>query len=291
MAEATEPLSVEGRCLCGQVRYRLEGDSFGILYCHCQRCRKHSGAAFVGFLMLRSGRLRWRSGRGVLGEFATEATRRAFCRHCGSSMPTPGDDDTRLMNVFAGNMLDMRPPRAHGHVYTGSRCPWVVIPDDVPQWETVAPEFRDQDPRLDVLDRHREAHRLTGSCLCGAVRFALSSVLGMRNCHCSRCRLSRAAAYATNLFAAADDFEWQSGEDRIERFHLPGAQRFGSAFCRDCGSLVPRRFTDRLNIPAGCLDADPGIAPAGHIFTGSKAPWYRIEDDLPQYAVRMTDQG
>jgi len=32
----------------------------------------------------------------------------------------------------------------------------------------------------------------------------------------------------------------------------------------------------------GGLDADPGIVPRGHIFVGSKAPWFEIADDLPQ---------
>ncbi|TDJ36869.1 MAG: hypothetical protein E2O54_16345 [Gammaproteobacteria bacterium] len=62
----------------------------------------------------------------------------------------------------------------------------------------------------------------------------------MRNCHCSRCRLSRAAAHATNLFVAPDVFEWLQGEERVRGFDLPGTERFGANFCGDCGSLVPR---------------------------------------------------
>jgi hypothetical protein len=33
----------------------------------------------------------------------------------------------------------------------------------------------------------------------------------------------------------------------------------------------------------GSLDDDPGVRPSMHIFAGSKAPWYDITDDLPQY--------
>jgi len=202
-------------------------------------------------------------------------------------MPTPADDDSTLENILAGNVLDMARPAGQWHVFTESRCPWTRIPAGVPRWERVAPEYRDLDPGLADLDRHREAGRVTGSCLCGAVSFAFSAPIAMRNCHCSRCRLSRAAPFATNLFANAHDFEWRSGRDLVRHFRLPGAQRFGTAFCSDCGSLVPRAFGGRLNIPAGCLDSDPGIAPAGHIFTASKAPWFAIEDGLPQWAERI----
>lgn len=38
-----------------------------------------------------------------------------------------------------------------------------------------------------------------------------------------------------------------------------------------------------MNIPAGTLDDDPGVRPVVHIFVGSKAPWFDIEDALPQF--------
>jgi hypothetical protein len=33
----------------------------------------------------------------------------------------------------------------------------------------------------------------------------------------------------------------------------------------------------------GTLIDDPTIRPTHHIFVGSKAPWFTIADDLPQY--------
>jgi hypothetical protein len=39
-----------------------------------------------------------------------------------------------------------------------------------------------------------------------------------------------------------------------------------------------------VTIPAGALDVDPGVRPVVHIHTSSKAPWYDITDDLPQFA-------
>ncbi len=37
-------------------------------------------------------------------------------------------------------------------------------------------------------------------------------------------------------------------------------------------------------VPAGTLDGDPGMRPAGHGFAESKTEWFPITDDLPQYA-------
>lgn len=41
-------------------------------------------------------------------------------------------------------------------------------------------------------------------------------------------------------------------------------------------------------IAMGALDADPGVRPQNHIFVDSKAPWFEITDDLPQYEAQQT---
>ncbi len=126
---------------------------------------------------------------------------------------------------------------------------------------------------------------IRGSCLCGAVEFEADAAMEFRNCHCSRCRKARGADYAANLFVRAADFRWVRGEDQVISYRLPTAERFGNAFCRVCGSPMPRSVPVRgtMLVAAGAIDGDPGIRPACHIFTGSKAPWHEIADGLPQH--------
>ena len=279
----TEYVEVDGKCLCGNNRYHAAGETFGIIHCYCQRCQKHTGSTFASFIIFAAGRLTWSGGVPNLGLYKHDISTRAFCQQCGSSLPTPHSDETVLGNVLAGNILDMKPPREEWHLFTTSRCPWTEIPDDAQQWETVAEEHKAQDPKLANLSRYLEKDSITGSCLCGEVSFKASTPIGMMNCHCTRCRLSRSSAHATNLFVNAEDFEWRSGSEKVSHYKLPNAERFGSAFCLDCGSLVPRVSSQRVNIPAGCLDSDPGIVPRGHIHTGSMAHWYSIADELRQW--------
>ena len=281
----TEHMTVEGRCLCGGARYRVEGERSGIIVCHCQRCRKHMGAAYVSFPVFESGEFTWLSGRESLKVYPTVHGEdgRSFCGVCGTSMPGPSRGGKTLGGVLAGHIVDMPPADLVFHVYTASKCPWVTIPDDALQWDIVPPHFRD--PDLPELDRSTEPGKITGSCLCGDVSFEATDPIIMMNCNCSRCRLSRGAAHATNLFVSADDFCWRTGEQHVVNYKLPDAERFGAAFCQRCGSLMPREAGSdgkRINIPVGCLDSDPGISPSGHIFVGSKAPWFEITDDLPQ---------
>lgn len=127
---------------------------------------------------------------------------------------------------------------------------------------------------------------IRGSCLCGAVAFEASNQFDFRNCHCSRCRKARGAAFASNMFVRPADFRWLRGEDQLVSYRLPSAQRFGNVFCRTCGSPMPRLVPERdfIVVPAGTLDGDPGVRPSCHIFVGSKAPWHEITDDRPQHA-------
>ena len=73
---------------------------------------------------------------------------------------------------------------------------------------------------------------LKGECLCGQVSWELSGpyeFFGM--CQCSRCRKVTGAAFATNLFVKADQFNWISGEDNTGKYALEPPNTFGNAFC------------------------------------------------------------
>jgi hypothetical protein len=121
--------------------------------------------------------------------------------------------------------------------------------------------------------------------LCGQVVYEVSGELqGVVKCHCSRCRKGRSAAHGANLFVRRAEFRWLSGADLVESYEVPEADRFTNSFCRVCGSILPRREPDPelLAVPAGSLDTEEGVQEKLHIFTGSRAPWFEIEDGLPQ---------
>jgi hypothetical protein len=59
---------------------------------------------------------------------------------------------------------------------------------------------------------------------------------------------------------------------------------FRHVFCSVCGSPTPWPDHEKITpIPSGCLDDDPGTRPFGHVFVGSKAPWFELSDGLPQF--------
>ena len=127
---------------------------------------------------------------------------------------------------------------------------------------------------------------ITGSCLCGAVRFEVAPpFVSFRYCHCSRCRKASGSAHAANAFVPEKQFRWTAGDTLIKRFDLPGAKRFAVWFCSQCGSRLPHKVktTDNMLVPAGLFDGDPGIHPEYHQFWKSKAEWYEMPHELPRF--------
>ena len=124
---------------------------------------------------------------------------------------------------------------------------------------------------------------IAGGCLCGKVRYQISGQLyDVSHCHCSMCRRQHGAVFATYADFDADDFSWISGEDLVKVYETASGE--GWCFCRECGSSLAGSSNGKItSITLGTVEGDPGIRPESHIFTGSKARWHEINDDLPQF--------
>ncbi|MFP6698629.1 MAG: GFA family protein [Alphaproteobacteria bacterium] len=131
---------------------------------------------------------------------------------------------------------------------------------------------------------------IRGSCLCNSVRWEIDGPVGnMSHCHCSICRKAHGAPFATYLSTGAQNYRLVAGTEVIKEHGC--SPRLTRAFCATCGSVVPMMVGARAVIPAGCLNDDPGIRPDMHIFTGSKAPWHAIDDNLPQHDAYPAEVG
>ncbi|MCA0031602.1 GFA family protein [Mesorhizobium sp. B263B2A] len=128
------------------------------------------------------------------------------------------------------------------------------------------------------------ARRLSGKCLCGAVRYDVADeFVYAANCHCSNCRRTTGSAFKPFAGIERDKLALVKGEDKLLIFgDQSGAH---DAHCGLCGSLLYSLVREGtfFHVPMGTLVDDPFIRPTAHIFVGSKAAWFDITDDLPQY--------
>ena len=273
-----------GRCLCGNVRFELEPAFLWLSHCHCSMCRKHHGALFGTTLGLKREAIRWTAGAEHIVHYQSSSRfRRPFCGTCGTSLP---DTSGATVACPAGLVPELaNKPQAHVHIMVGSKASMHEITDGLPQFAEFPPGYGTPVANANPPPQDGKVH---GGCLCGAVGFVIDSLPDrMVNCHCSRCRLSRAAMYATNNFVPADSLHWSGDTGQIRSYRVPDAAAFVTSFCAHCGSLLPAKFErlDRYLVPVGSLDTATRGKPRVHIFTESKLAWWDITDALPQFAA------
>jgi hypothetical protein len=124
---------------------------------------------------------------------------------------------------------------------------------------------------------------LAGKCFCGAVQYAVSDEFRYAmNCHCSNCRRTTGSAFKPFAGIEREKFAVTQGADGLLIY---GGEKAHDTHCRKCGSLLYSVVRDGawVHVALGTLVDDPSIRPSQHIFVGSKAPWFTITDDLPQF--------
>lgn len=129
----------------------------------------------------------------------------------------------------------------------------------------------------------RRARRLTGSCLCGAVRYRVKDeFVYALICHCSQCRRATGSAFKPFGGIQKEKLELVAGKRSLLRY---GGDVAHDVHCRKCGSLLYSWFRDSpyVHVTYGTLTEQPTLEPTAHIYVGSKASWDRILDDLPQH--------
>ena len=127
------------------------------------------------------------------------------------------------------------------------------------------------------------ARTLVGKCQCGAVHYAVADeFVYAANCHCADCRRATGAAFKPFAGIARDQLKLTKGEGDLMIY---GQAQNNNTHCRRCGSLLYSVVRDGafVHVAMGTLVDAPAIRPSKHIFVGSKAPWFTITDDLPQY--------
>lgn len=134
---------IRGGCLCGGVRFQFTRATGPFELCHCSRCRKASGSAFVSGLGVMRRDFELLSGRELIKSFEAPvrlnppAYRTAFCGRCGSPVPDISSEAPWL-EVPAGLLDDDPQMRPDKHIFVEAKSSWFAITDDLPQLDQAA---------------------------------------------------------------------------------------------------------------------------------------------------------
>lgn len=107
-------MKIRDSCLCGSVRYEVQGPLTGAGPCHCPMCRKWSGAACGTGGFIAPEQFRWTAGEDLVERYPSSPGKdRCFCRRCGS--PLVAAHGVAISEVVLGS-IDGDPmvrPREH----------------------------------------------------------------------------------------------------------------------------------------------------------------------------------
>jgi len=134
---------IRGGCLCGGVRFEMDRALGPFELCHCSRCRKVSGSAFMAGIGARRNEFRLLSGHARIKAYeaplleSPPAYRVCFCSDCGSPVPDP-EGTSECIEIPAGLLDDDPLLRPDKHIFVDFKASWFVIADDLPQLTKIA---------------------------------------------------------------------------------------------------------------------------------------------------------
>jgi len=120
-----------GSCLCGKVRYRVDGPMRGIIYCHCTQCRKQFGH-FCAATAAEDCDLTVEGGADLAWYRSSPDARRGFCSTCGSALFWKHDRRTST-SITAGSLDGPTGLKAGHHIFCASKGDYYEILDGLPQ--------------------------------------------------------------------------------------------------------------------------------------------------------------
>ena len=129
-----------GRCLCGSVKYELEGEPLVVAHCYCEDCQRVSGAGHSTGAMYPVERARV---TGIVAEFQLETAEsivtRTFCPKCGSPLHGRNTRMPGVLTFTAGTLEDPNSVVPQVAIFTRSKRHWDTASTEVAQFETQPP--------------------------------------------------------------------------------------------------------------------------------------------------------
>jgi hypothetical protein len=140
------PAPYTGGCLCGAVRYRIEGEPLTLYACHCTDCQRRTGSGFAMSLVVRNDGYVVETGAPVpyAATLADGRTKRGrMCAACGTRLWGEPVAAASFVVFQPGTLDDTSWLRPVAHIWTRSAQPWVTFATDARVYATQPAAFRE----------------------------------------------------------------------------------------------------------------------------------------------------
>ncbi len=130
---------MEGGCLCGAVRLRIDTPPVNSGYCHCRFCQLNSGAPVVAFVEVPLAAFAYV--KGTPGVFrSSDWGQREFCAACGSFLVYRNRNAATTVSINTASLDDPAPFAPTHHVFAARRITWFDTADDLPRHPEFGPQ-------------------------------------------------------------------------------------------------------------------------------------------------------
>jgi hypothetical protein len=121
----------QGGCLCGEIRYAIDGAALQVVNCHCVNCRRHSGAPFLTYAAFPSRSVNYLLKTPKYYRSSAEAVR-GHCANCGSPIDFTFDADPTLIWLSIGSLDHPEQMPATENWFVKNRLPWIHADNNIP---------------------------------------------------------------------------------------------------------------------------------------------------------------
>ena len=124
---------IEGGCFCGKVRYRASAEPIARTHCHCESCRRASGAPSVAWVIFADDTLTIISGK-PREHGSSEHVVRSFCGDCGTPLAYRSKRRPDLVDVPTATLDGPDAFAPEREIWTSEKLAWETLNDTLPQF-------------------------------------------------------------------------------------------------------------------------------------------------------------
>lgn len=130
----TEILPHRGHCRCESVVITARGEPEFSVYCHCDDCRRATGAPVLASVGFAKTAVTWETD-GALKRYKKGTATRLFCSSCGSPVAQEHDSAAHMTFFNTGFMDNPNDFPPTYHTFAGQKLDWLELTDDLPKVE------------------------------------------------------------------------------------------------------------------------------------------------------------
>jgi len=131
-----------GGCLCGAIKYEVKSDPVRGANCHCDDCRRATGATFATNFFVKEDDLVILQGTPKSFDHPADSGNtmtKDFCADCGSQLFGHTSGRPGVKSVKAGSIDDIGEMRPSINVFTSKAYPFTKLPEDTEHFDRMPP--------------------------------------------------------------------------------------------------------------------------------------------------------